>query len=326
MARKNLLAGLDELPDDQGPAVSYPMRGAGKSLVRSLDDLAKQADKYLEGEVIVELDPVLVEDSFVQDRLVQDNVDFRDLVEAIRARGQDTPILVRPHSTQDGHYQVVFGHRRLRAARELGRKVKAVVKSIDDRTHVIAQGQENSARANLTFIERALFAKRLQDLGYDREVVAAALASNAAAISKMLSVTVRVPSDVIEAIGDAPAVGRERWVELSLLVGKSTNSERLKALLADEALEDLNSDERFLHVYNGLNKSARPVRKHGDVSAATKWETNDKAIVADIKRSKKAYSISLKAKNATSFGDFLSRNLDAFYQQFLDETKDTREE
>ncbi|NKF33252.1 ParB/RepB/Spo0J family partition protein, partial [Pseudomonas sp. BGM005] len=91
--------------------------------------------------------PDTVEVSFVKDRLSEDDEAFRALVEAIRVRGQDTPILVRPHGTIDGRYQVVFGHRRLRAARELGRNVRAVVKAIDDRTHVIAQGQENSARA-----------------------------------------------------------------------------------------------------------------------------------------------------------------------------------
>ena len=43
----------------------------------------------------------------------------------------------------------------------LSRKVRAVVKEMKDREHVIAQGQENSARANLSFIEKALFAARI---------------------------------------------------------------------------------------------------------------------------------------------------------------------
>ncbi len=182
MARKNLLEGLADLPNDASAAASYPMRGAGKSLVRSLDELAKQADKFLEGEAVVELEPDQIDGSFVRDRLSDDDDAFHDLLEAIRARGQDTPVLVRPLADASGRYQLVFGHRRVRAARELGRKVRAVVKTIDDRTHVIAQGQENSARANLSFVERALFARRLDDLGYDREVIGAALAANAASI------------------------------------------------------------------------------------------------------------------------------------------------
>lgn len=319
MARKNLLEGLADLQDEQPSVVSYPMRGAGKSLVRSLDELAKQADKYLEGEVVIEIDPDSVDASFVQDRLAQDNDDFRELVEAIRTRGQDTPILVRPHASVEGRFQVVFGHRRLRAARELGRKVKAVVKSLDDRTHVIAQGQENSARANLTFIERALFAKRLEDLGYDREVISAALASNAASISKMLSVGERIPADVIRSIGDAPGIGRERWVELSLLVGKSANSDKVREIVSDVQFNVLPSDDRFLALYAALNRSARSVKKKEPATTTDKWEPRDKGVLVEMKSSGKSYAISMKSKNAMRFGDFLSRNWDALYAQFLDE-------
>ena len=108
-----------------------------------------------------------------------DQEQYEELLKAIRERGQDTPILVRPHPSRDGRYMIVFGHRRVRVAKELGREVRAVVKAIDDKTHVVAQGQENSARANLTFIEKAVFAERLEGMGYERDVICSALASNA---------------------------------------------------------------------------------------------------------------------------------------------------
>ncbi|MBX5088547.1 plasmid partitioning protein RepB [Rhizobium lentis] len=318
MARKNLLEGLADMPDENAGAANYPMRGAGRSLVRSLDELAKQAEKFLEGEAVVDLDPDLVEASFVKDRLSEDDDDFRALVEAIRARGQDTPILVRPHGRIDGRYQVVFGHRRLRAARELGRNVRAVVKTMDDRTHVIAQGQENSARADLTFIERALFARRLEDLGYDREVVSVALAANAASVSKMMSVMDRIAPEVVQAIGAAPGVGRERWVELSLLAGKSANAANVAKVLQDDNFHQLPSDKRFEALYTALNKSARPVKKTVAVRKV-KWQPLDKAVQAEMKNDGKAFSLSMKAKNAGRFGEFLSSRLDALYEQFLAE-------
>ncbi|ARQ14505.1 plasmid partitioning protein RepB 5-1 (plasmid) [Rhizobium etli] len=318
MARKNLLEGLAEMPDENAGAPNYPMRGAGRSLVRSLDELAKQAEKFLEGEAVVDLDPDLVEASFVKDRLSEDDEAFRTLVEAIRARGQDTPILVRPHARIDGRYQVVFGHRRLRAARELGRNVRAVVKAIDDRTHVIAQGQENSARADLTFIERALFAKRLEELGYDREVISTALAANAASVSKMMSVMERMPQEVVQAIGPASGVGRERWVELSLLAGKSANAASVAKVLEDDNFHQLPSDKRFEALYAALNKSARPVKKTAVAKKVT-WQPLDKAVQAEMKNDGKAFSLSMKARNAGRFGEFLSGRLDALYEQFLAE-------
>ncbi|MBX4966797.1 plasmid partitioning protein RepB [Rhizobium binae] len=318
MARKNLLEGLAEMPDESAGAPNYPMRGAGRSLVRSLDDLAKQAEKFLEGEAVVDLDPDTVEVSFVKDRLSEDDEAFRALVEAIRARGQDTPILVRPHGKIDGRYQVVFGHRRLRAARQLGRNVRAVVKAIDDRTHVIAQGQENSARADLTFIERALFARRLEELGYDREVISTALAANAASVSKMMSVMERLPQEVVQAIGPAPGVGRERWVELSLLAGKAANAASVAKVLQEADFPQLPSDERFEALYAALNKSARPVKKTAS-ARKVKWQPLDKAVQAEMKNDGKAFSLSMKARNAGRFGEFLSGRLDALYEQFLAE-------
>lgn len=68
---------------------------------------------------------------------------------------------------------------------------------------MIAQGQENSARDNLSFIERAVFAQKLADLGYDREIVQAALSTDNPMLTRMLSVTKRVSQKVIDAIGSA---------------------------------------------------------------------------------------------------------------------------
>jgi ParB family transcriptional regulator, chromosome partitioning protein len=322
MARKNLLEGLAEMPDDS-PGASYPMRGAGKSLVRSLDEIAKQANKFLEGETVVELDPDQIVESFVKDRLSEDDEAFAELVDAIRVRGQDSPILVRPDARVSGRYQVVFGHRRVRAARLLGRKVRAVVKSIDDRTHVIAQGQENSTRANLSFIERAMFAHGLEDLGYDREVIGMALAANAASISKMMSVTERIPMDVITAIGPAPAIGRERWVEMSLLAGKSVNDARVHEIISADDFSLLSSNDRFTTLYGVLNKSARAVKKAEVAPVARRqWHPRDKAVQAEIKNTGKTFLLSMKSRNAGRFGEFLSGKLDVLYEQFLSEEEE----
>ena len=153
MARKNLLAGLAEVEtDDQVSSTAnaaYPIRGASKSMIRSVSELAKQADAYLEGEHVVELNPDSIDGSFVSDRMGDDKEQYQELLAAIRERGQDSPILVRPHPRIDGRYMIVFGHRRVRVARELGRKVRAVVKEIDDRDscHRSGPGEFSSGRS-----------------------------------------------------------------------------------------------------------------------------------------------------------------------------------
>ncbi len=168
MARKNPFANVMTEQTGANPvALDYTVKGASRSIISTIDELAARADKLLEGETVVDLDPATVDVSFVQDRLEDDRDAFETLKAAIREQGQTSPILVRPHPSDAGRYMVVFGHRRLRVASELGRPVRAVVKAISDRDHVIAQGQENSARSDLSFIERARFAKRLSELNYD---------------------------------------------------------------------------------------------------------------------------------------------------------------
>ena len=169
MARKNVFANITSSSNEgteRKATPGYATHGASRSMISSLSELRNkvaQAEQNVSGETIIELDPELLESSFVSDRMGVDDIAYAELLEAIRERGQDTPIQVRPHPTAEGRYQIVFGHRRARAAKDLRRPVRAVVKAISDADHVIAQGQENSARENLSFIERAMFAQRLVD-------------------------------------------------------------------------------------------------------------------------------------------------------------------
>jgi ParB family chromosome partitioning protein len=100
MARKNI---FDSVMRNE-PAAEQPSQpvdatsrrfGAAKSLSASIDELAKQASQRLDGETVVELDPNSLDASFVADRLPEaDDLEYQELLEAIRDRGQDSPILV----------------------------------------------------------------------------------------------------------------------------------------------------------------------------------------------------------------------------------------
>jgi len=313
MARKNLLAGLTDADEGEQLTGAYSIRGASKSMIRSVSELARQADAYLEGEQVVELDPTAIDGSFVVDRIDSNPVEYAELLEAIRANGQNSPILVRPHPKADGRYMIVFGHRRVRVARDLGRKVRAVVKTIDDKAHVIAQGQENSARASLSFVEKAAFATRLEELGYERDVISSALAANAAAVSKMVSVGTRIPGGVIQKIGSAPGVGRERWVELSLLVPKKIAT--VNEIVGDPGFENLESDQRFERLFAALNAKGKPVRKVASAKPIP-WAPTDKSVSVSVKKGAKAVIISVRESDGSRFGTWISDNLDSLFQAF----------
>jgi len=235
MARKNLLVGLTdfELPAGNSPKdgppsspneaaadrqqPSFGQNGAIGAVTRSIEQLKSQIGeaKNLQlqlaaGHTVVELDPGLVERSFVADRMARTFDEESAFAENIREQGQLVPILVRPHPTNSGRFQVAYGHRRLRAAASLGVKVRAVVKELSDVELVVAQGQENSARTDLSFIERSIFAARLEKAGFDREIIMAALMIDKTALSKLISVAIKIPEDVLIAVGPAPKAGRDR--------------------------------------------------------------------------------------------------------------------
>jgi ParB family chromosome partitioning protein len=293
-------------------------------MVNSLNELAEKAalaDQGFSGDTVVELDASDLDNSFVSDRMGDDDTAYFELVEAIRERGQDSPILVRPHPDVAGRYQIVFGHRRARAARELGRKVRAIVKSISDADHVVAQGQENSARENLSFIERAMFAQKLLDLGHSKPTIQAALAVDAPMLTRMLSVSGRVPEDVVAAIGASKSIGRDRWIELAQKIEKPSTLALAKALISDEAFAALASDARFEFVAAGIKKAGRPAKKP---RKGGEWQAADASVLAEFKSSGRNYSISLKSADAVKFGRFVSENLDRLHQEFVQSTKTDR--
>lgn len=342
MARKNVLSNLMAPATDKStstntsleePArqhVSYKGLGALGAVTRSIDALAAKADaakemeaKLTAGEVVIELEPDQIEDSFISDRLVHSDEQFQELVEAMRIRGQDSPILVRPHPEKNGVYQIAFGHRRAKAARLLGRPVRAVIKLLTDRDHVIAQGQENSARADLSFLERATFAGELEARGFDRETIMAALSADKTTVSKMLSVVNRIPKSVRAGIGPALAIGRDRWHELATQFDKSSNEDRAVEFLGRERMQGRTPEDRFNLVSNHLIRKEAPETDKPD---AKEWSRKDGAVRASIKTNGRQYTIALKAAEAAAFGLYITQNLDRLYEAFRTEAKQKSED
>ena len=324
MARKDIFANITA---SQSPAPErkttpgYATRGASRSMINSLSELAEKAalaEQSIAGEAVVELDPALLDSSFVSDRMGEDEAAFQELVEAIRERGQDTPVLVRPHPTAEGRYQIVFGHRRVRAAKLLERPVKAVVKGVSDIDHVIAQGQENSARENLSFIERATFAQNLTNLGHDRRIIQVALSVDPPMLTRMLSVTSRVPQNVIAAIGSAKGIGRDRWLDLAQQIEHPTALALSEQLILSDGFASLSSEARFDLILSEIKKAKRPAKKANPVG---EWASADAKVTAEFKGAGKSYSISLKSRDAVRFGRFIAENLEKLHEEFLKSLK-----
>lgn len=317
MARKNLLksvTGQNTAQPEIEARAEYTRRGASRSMMVSIDEMAENAKRLTAGEAIVSLDTALVDSSFVSDRIDDDPEEFAVFVEAIRAQGQSTPILVRPHPTASGRYMIVFGHRRTRAAKALGVPVRAIVKQMEDIAHVVTQGQENTARANLSFIEKALYGRKLLAMGHDKTTIRSALSVDETVLSRMLSVAEIVPSSVIDALGPCRSVGRDRWEELKRAVADPKAAENAGRIIQTEEFQAVASADQFAFL---LKQLVRPRRKAVKAKGlAGSWSAPDEAVKATFATSGKIFSLKLAAPQASEFGRYLSENLKGIYDAF----------
>lgn len=293
MARKDLLKGLmnpQTEPSDKPSRVDAARprytTGAIGAVSASIADLKSRS--------VTEIDPLMIDDAGISDRLASDPDDHKALMASIKTYGQQVPVLVRPNPNDPERYQVVYGRRRVAALRDLGLPVRALVRVLGDRELIIAQGQENSARKDLTFIEKANFARQMRDSGYERKVICDALHMDKTLISRMLSVADTVPIALIEAIGAAPSVGRDRWLSLA---------DKLDGRDMTKDAKGETSDIRFDAVMRSLATPKPPAPR------PTRVQTAAGDVIGTVQKKGGNTVVTLQAKQADGFDDWLIANL-----------------
>lgn len=209
-------------------------------------------------QAVIEIDANRIAMNGLRDRLEEDDGDHAALKQSIQEHGQQVPVLVRPDPRAPDRYRIVYGRRRVRALRELGLPVKALLRHLGDCDTLIAQGQENSARKNLSFIEKAAFAGQMHDMGYGRTVICAALHVDKTVMSRMISLMKRLQPELIREIGAAPSVGRDRWIALADLMQAQQKSASDALFMLRSAPPADGSDRRFETLFALLSKPAGP--------------------------------------------------------------------
>ena len=324
MKRKDLVSALlsaEPSPTSSDTVDAKPARvaaGSVRAMGLELHRLTEQADeaqalrqRIENGSIVAELDPEMLEPSFISDRLAPiDDPQYRQLVESIRRDGQTLPILVRPHPDRTSIYQIAYGHRRWHAARELAVKVRAIIQTLTDTELVIAQGKENAERRNLSFIERALFAANLDAGGFDRATINAALAVHTTELSRLLTVATAIPSAIITLIGPAPKAGRTRWIEL--VEHLQTNDAQQLAIKTLDApsLKRLGTDARFDTLLETLRKAASGPEQT-EVIANARGEP-----VVKITRSRRGLKVWIDGRFGHGFGAYLLSSLPELMHRF----------
>ncbi|MCO6188550.1 plasmid partitioning protein RepB [Rhizobium sp. L1K21] len=296
------------------PRVGAGVIGATQRALGEIRDERDRLKSLLEsGAVGREIDTSLIDPSPFPDRLPDDDEEeFESFKRSIAEEGQKIPVQLRPHPEIKGRYQVIFGHRRVRAAEELGVPVLAIVADIADRDLIISQGIENAARQNLTWIERALFAWRLDEEGFRPRDIYATLSIDDAELARMRAVCRTVPGDIIRLIGRAPKIGRPRWLSLAnTLKEEPSGLEKIAQTLSADRIGKMDSNARFAQALRAITekKPGKP-KKHLRLSDSTGRD------VAEATFSETEIHINLLNKKDREFASFLRAELPRLAEKF----------
>jgi ParB family chromosome partitioning protein len=258
------------------------------------------------GEHAVELDTESVDLSAVNDRFDGGEAD-EEFCASISAHGQIVPILVRPIEGQGG-YQIVYGRRRLSAAKKLGIKVKAFIRRLTDDESVALQAIENAQRSDLTFIERAVFAFNLDDMGFKRDVIGSVLNISKSKLSEMISIPRDVGMDIIREIGAAKEGGYRPWMKLAHL---STATEGAKAKILELSKSDefrASSSDARLHIAIARLSDRKSDRADPVLPLGTRAVT--------VRRNEKQTLIAIDRRTSGGFADFIEQQLPELFAAY----------
>lgn len=283
--------------------------------VRQIQEKGEFLEKILkEGERVLDIDPDQVAPSPIPDRFdgAYDSAAIEDMAESIRERGQIVPGLVRPTQNSEKPYQIVFGRRRLAAVKKLGLPFRAVVRELSDEQAIIFQGEENTNRNDLSFIEKCAFALSQEQAGYKRDVISASLSTGKSHISEMLSIASSLPRDILLSIGPATEIGRRRWIDFA----QAWSNKQDAHICVEKALEKLSgqasSEERFAAALAAL----KAVEKVSLPDTSREIRANG-FLLATVNYSKSGAKMNFSKSVPRDFVEFLNHRMEALHREFL---------
>jgi ParB family transcriptional regulator, chromosome partitioning protein len=165
-----------------------------KGLGRGLDALLAPDEPQVQDR-LAELPVANLRPGRYQPRTQMNPDAIADLADSIKAQGVIQPILVRP--VQDGHYEIIAGERRWRAAKLAGlESVPVLVRDVRDELALAMALIENIQREDLNPIEEATAFKRLVDeFDLTQEEIAAAVGKDRSTVANLLRL-LKLPEEV----------------------------------------------------------------------------------------------------------------------------------
>jgi len=179
----------------------------------------------------------------------QVRIDYGDidgLAESIKKYNLKSPVLLRPKGE---FFEIVFGNRRVRAARKAGQKfILAFVEELSDEEAWILHGEENINRSNYSPIEEALYYKKCNELGKTLTQIAKDHKKSSAYLSEYLYL-LDLPEDIQKRVHSG---------EISL-----SQARKLTILTRKK----ITPQERTTTDHQGFEKAPRTTEHYDDIRA-----------------------------------------------------------
>jgi ParB family chromosome partitioning protein len=198
--------------------------------------------------------------------------ELQALAQSVKENGILQPILVRPHDRLAGHFEIVAGERRWRAA-QLAQlhEVPIILRSLDDRSTLEIALIENVQREDLTPLEEAEgYARLMSEFDYTQETLAERIGKSRPAIANLLRLRA-LPEAVRNMISEGKlSVGHAR-----ALIGASDPI----ALANEIVAKDLNVRQA-----EALAKKQKPEtsKKKGATSSGSEKDADTRALERDL--------------------------------------------
>ncbi|CAM3992031.1 ParB/RepB/Spo0J family partition protein [Bordetella tumulicola] len=200
-----------------------------------------------------------------QPRTRMDEGALNELAESIRTQGIMQPILVRALNDEPGHYEIIAGERRYRAAQLAGLKeVPVLVREVADENAAVMALIENIQREDLNPLEEAHGVRRLlDDFGLTHEQAATAIGRSRSATSNLLRLlNLAAPVQTMLLAGDVDmgharallAVEAAMQIQLANVIIAKRLSVREAEKLVTKAVKDRDSESMIRKKSNGASR------------------------------------------------------------------------
>ena len=162
-------------------------RGLGRGLSQLIPETASDAKAGgREGVLTVPIE--FLQPSPFQPRRTFADAELNGLADSIRAKGVMQPLLVRRAEDRPGHYEIVAGERRWRAAQRAGlHELPAVVHDLSDRDTLEVALLENVQRQDLSPLEEAEgYSRLIDEFGHTQQELADIVGKSRSHIANLL--------------------------------------------------------------------------------------------------------------------------------------------